>query len=68
MHKYAGEDSWKKILAGKVKGKGLLGRPRRSLEDSIKWRILNKLGWIDLAKDKNRWRAVVNAVMNLRVS
>jgi hypothetical protein len=65
---YAGEDSWKKVLAGKVKGKGLLGRPRRRLEDSIKWRILKKLDWIDLAKYRNRWRALVNAVMNLRVS
>jgi hypothetical protein len=60
-----------KVLAGKGEGNGLLGRPRRRWEDSIKWRILKKLDggldWIDLAKDRNRWRVLVNAVKDFRV-
>jgi hypothetical protein len=59
-------------LVGKPEGKGLLGRPRRRWEDNIKL-DLQKVGcegmdWIDLAQDRDRWRALVNAVMNLRVS
>jgi hypothetical protein len=52
-------------------GKRPLGRPRRRWVDNIK-RDLGEVGWgdvdwIDLAKDRNRWRAVVNSVLNLRV-
>jgi hypothetical protein len=48
-----------------------LGRPRRRWEDNIKM-DLQEMGWggmdwIDMAQDRNRWRALVNAVMNLRV-
>jgi len=47
-----------------------LGRPRRNWEENFKM-DLQEMGWgmdwIDLAQDRNRWRAVVNAVMNLRV-
>jgi hypothetical protein len=47
-----------------------LGRPRHRWEDNIKM-DLHEVGWvmdwIDLAQDRDRWRAVVNAVMNLRV-
>jgi hypothetical protein len=48
-----------------------LGRPRRRWVDNIKM-DLREVGWdgrdwIDLAQDRNRWRAYVNAVMNLRV-
>jgi hypothetical protein len=49
---------------------GRLGRPGRRCEDNIKM-DLQELGWgmdwIELAEDTDRWRAVVNAVMNLRV-
>jgi hypothetical protein len=49
-----------------------LERPRRRWEDSIKMNLL-EVGWesmdrMDLAQNRDRWRAVVNAVMNLRVS
>jgi hypothetical protein len=59
------------ILVGKPEGKRPLGRPRRRWVDNI--RIdLGEMGWgdvdwIGLAKDRNRWRAVVNSVFNLRV-
>jgi hypothetical protein len=56
---------------GKPEGKRPLGRPRRRWVDNIK-RNLGEVGWsgvdwIDLAQDRNRWRAVVNSVLNLRV-
>ena len=52
-------------------GKRPLGRPRRRWEDNIKM-DLQEVGcggvdWIELAQDRDRWRALVNAVMNLRV-
>jgi hypothetical protein len=60
-----------KVLAGKPEGKRPLGRPRHRWEDGIKV-DLTEIGcegveWIELAQDRDRWRAVVNAVMNLRV-
>jgi hypothetical protein len=59
-----------RILAGRSEGRRLLGTPRRRWEDSIKM-CLQDVGWgidwIKLAKDTDRWRAVVNAVMNVRV-
>jgi hypothetical protein len=60
-----------RILVGKPEGKRPLGRPRRRWEDNIKI-DLRDVGWdgrawIDLAQDRDRWRASVNAVMNLRV-
>ena len=59
------------VLVGKPEGKRQLGRPRRKWEDNIKMN-LQKVGcrsmdWIELAQDRDRWRALVNAVMNLRV-
>jgi len=59
------------VLVGKPEGKGPLGRPKRRWEDNIKM-DLQEMGcgcmdWIDLAEDRDRWRALVNAVMNLRV-
>jgi hypothetical protein len=58
--------------AGRTEGKRPLGRPRRRWEDNIKM-DLHEVGcggmdWIELAQGRDRWRAVVNAVMNLRVS
>jgi hypothetical protein len=60
-----------RVLVGKPKGRSLLGRPRRRWEDGIKM-DLGEIGWrgvewIHLAQDRDRWRAVVNAVMNPRV-
>jgi len=56
---------------GKPEGKIPFGRPRRRWEDYIRM-DLQKVGcggmdWIELAQDRYRWRALVNAVMNLRV-
>ena len=56
---------------GKPEVKRPLGRPRRRWVDNIKM-DLQRLGyegmdWIELAQDRDRWRALVNVVMNLRV-
>jgi hypothetical protein len=60
-----------RVLVGKPEGKRPLERPRRRWEDGIKM-DLGEIGsgdveWIQLAQDRDRWRAVVNAAMNLRV-
>jgi hypothetical protein len=60
-----------RLLAGKPEGKRQLGRPRRMWVDNIRM-DLREVGWgdvdwIGLAKDRNKWRAVVNSVLNLRV-
>jgi hypothetical protein len=60
-----------RILVGKPEGKRPLGRPRRRWVDNIKMN-LGEIGWdgvdwIELAQDRDRWRALVNTVMNLRV-
>jgi hypothetical protein len=58
-------------LVGKPEGKRPLGRPRRRWEDNIKVDLRKKgwggMDWIDLAQDRDQWRALVNTVMNLRV-
>jgi hypothetical protein len=55
---------------GKIKGKRPLGRHSRKWEDNIKMDIqevgYGGIDWIDLTLDRDRWRAIVNAVMNLR--
>jgi hypothetical protein len=60
-----------KVLVGKPEGKRPLGRPRRRWEDGIRKDLrefgLGSVDWIRLAQDKDWWRAVVSAVMNLRV-
>jgi hypothetical protein len=60
-----------RLLVGKSEGKRPLGRLRRRWIDNIKMDILeiglSVVDWIGLAQDRYRWRALVNAVMNLRV-
>jgi hypothetical protein len=60
-----------RILVGKPEGKRPLGRPRRKWEDNIKM-DLREIGWggmdsLDLAQDRDLWRAFVNMEMNFRV-
>ena len=57
-----------KILTGKPTGKRLLGRPRRRWEDNIRVDLEDAGNWVDSAQDRNYWRALVNAALNLRVS
>jgi hypothetical protein len=61
-----------RALVGKPEERRPLGRPRHRWEDNIKM-DLREVGWggvdwIDLAQDRDRWRAVVYTVINLRVS
>jgi hypothetical protein len=60
-----------KFLVGKPRRKRPLGSPRRRWEDNGKMDLqevgLEVLDWIDLLQDRDSWRALVNAVMNLRV-
>jgi hypothetical protein len=60
-----------RILVGKTEGTRPLGRPRHNWVDNIKmdhreigW---SSMDWIDLAQDRDQWRALVNTVMNLRI-
>jgi len=56
---------------GKPEGKRPLGRPRRRWEDNTKVDLqevrCGDIDWIDLAQDRDRWRALVSAVVNFRV-
>jgi len=60
-----------RVLVGKPEGKRPLGRPRRRWEDNIEMDIqgvgCGGVDWIELAQDRGRWRALVTAVMNLRI-
>ena len=60
-----------RVLVGKSEEKRPIGRPRRRWEDNIKKDIqevgCEGMDWIDLAQDRDRQRALVNGVMNLRV-
>ena len=60
-----------RVLVGKPEGKRPLGRPRRRWEDNIKMDFqevgCGGMDWIELAQDRDSWRALVNAVMNLLV-
>jgi hypothetical protein len=60
-----------RLLEGKPEGKRPLGRPRRRWVDNIRMDLgevgWGDVNWIGLAQDRNRWRALVNSVLNLRV-
>jgi hypothetical protein len=61
----------KRTLVGKPEGKRPLGRPRRTWVDNIKM-ALREIGWdgvdwMDMAQDRDQWRALVNTVLNLPV-
>ena len=60
-----------RVLVGKPDGKKPLGRPRHRWEDNIKMNLqevgCGGMDWIEVAQDRDRWRAFVNAVMNLWV-
>jgi hypothetical protein len=61
-----------RVLVGKPEEKRPLGRPRRRWEDNIKMHLQEVEGdrgdWIELAQDRDRWRAIVGTVRNFRVS
>jgi hypothetical protein len=60
-----------RVLVGKLEGKRPLGRPGRRWDDNIRMDLqgvgCGGMDWVGLAHDRDRWRAIVNAVMNLRV-
>ena len=60
-----------RVLVGKPEGKRPLGRPRRRWEDNITMGLhgvgCEGMNWIELAQDRDRWRALVNAVTNLMI-
>jgi hypothetical protein len=60
-----------RLLVGKLDGKRTLGSPRRWWVDDIKMDLVEvgwgDVDWIGLAQDRDRWRALVNSVLNLRI-
>jgi hypothetical protein len=67
-------ENWnaERILVGKLEGKGPLGRQRRKWVDNIKISLreigCDDMDWTDRVQDRDQWRALINTVMNLRVS
>ena len=68
---YETQERCVQVLVGRPEGNRPLGRPRRRWEDNIKMELqevgCGGMDWIELAQDRDGWRALVNAVMNLRV-
>jgi len=68
---YGGEEGRIQGLVGEPEGERQLGRPRRKWEDNIKMDLqevgCGDMDWIELAQDRDSWRALVNAVMNIRI-
>ena len=64
------EERCAQVSSGETRGKEAIGRPRRRREDNIMM-DLQEVGrggdWVDLVQDRDRWRALVNKVMNFRV-
>jgi len=64
-------DAYKGVWWGKLEGKRPLGRPRSRWEDDIKIDLqevgFGGMDWIELAQDRDSWRALMNADMNIRV-
>jgi len=60
-----------RVLVGKPEGRRPLVRPRRRWEDNIRMDLrevgCGRVDWMELAQDRDRWRALVSAVMNLRI-
>jgi hypothetical protein len=71
MQQEWGEEKRVYVIGGKARGKQPLGRPRRRWVDNITMNFgelgLGDVGWIGLAQDRNRWRVLVNSVLNLQV-
>ena len=56
-----------RVLVRKPEGKRPIARPRRRWENNIQEVVCGGVDWIELAQDRDRWRALVSTVMNLRV-
>ena len=69
--RWAGHVARIQILVEKHEGKRAFGRPRHRWDDNIKMDLqevgYGGMDWIELAQDRDRWRTLVNAVMNLRI-
>ena len=65
------EEGLYRVLVGKLEGRRPLGRPRRRCADNIRMDLqevgCGYMDWIGLAHDRDRWKTIVSAVMNLRV-
>jgi len=68
---YGGEESFTQGFSGEPEGKRPLGRQRLRWDDNIKMGLqevgCGVMDWIEMAQDRDRWRARVNAVMNIRL-
>ena len=69
--KYGGEESCMLAFCREILGKETLGRPKHRWEDNIEMDLhevgCRSMDWIDLSQNRDRWRALANAIMNFRV-